>query len=247
MSPAPPAPDLLALLGFVFATFSLQFFSGTTALVSILRLTPAVWQKGLVWQLFTYPFIGFGAPDLWFLFELLILYWFAKDVRFQLGKKRFWRLLLGSAGFSAVLAVLSQWLANAIGLQSPAPFILMQGQRMLLTLMICAFALMYRQATINLFFVIPVRAILFVPLEILFAFMGFLKWHDLAGFMGICGGIGFVFFKLDPRGGRRLLREGRLRVEKKWIEAQLKRKRDQSGLRVVPDDDDKVRKGPWVN
>ena len=59
-----PIPrDLWILLGVLFATFSLQFFSSTALLPALLRLTPLAWQRGFVWQLATYPFIGFGGPS----------------------------------------------------------------------------------------------------------------------------------------------------------------------------------------
>src|SRR5690349_4008990 len=84
----PPPRDVLILLAVVFVTFSLQFFESTALFVALLRLTPFVWQRGYLWQLFTYPFIGTGAPGIWFLLELLILYWFGRDIRYQLRTRR---------------------------------------------------------------------------------------------------------------------------------------------------------------
>ena len=48
MTGGPVAPDVIALLAVVFATFSLQFFSLTAPLIGVLRLTPAVWQKAFL-------------------------------------------------------------------------------------------------------------------------------------------------------------------------------------------------------
>jgi hypothetical protein len=53
------------------------------------RLTPAV-LRGFVWQLVSYPFVGTGGPSIWFLLELLVLFWFGRDV--------FWRLAAGASG-----------------------------------------------------------------------------------------------------------------------------------------------------
>ena len=59
---APPAPkDLLALLGVLFVTFSLQFFETTRLVPELLRLTPAVWQRLWLWQVGTYAFVGGGS------------------------------------------------------------------------------------------------------------------------------------------------------------------------------------------
>ena len=74
MSKGPVPPDIIVLLGVVFATFALQFFETTQILPDFLRLTPEVWRQGFVWQLVSYPFIGRGGPSLWFLLELFILF-----------------------------------------------------------------------------------------------------------------------------------------------------------------------------
>jgi hypothetical protein len=70
-----PVPkDLIGILVALFVTFSLQFFEGAAIIPALLRLTPAVF-RGFVWQVVTYPAIGWGASGLWFLLELLILFW----------------------------------------------------------------------------------------------------------------------------------------------------------------------------
>src|SRR4051812_39827726 len=89
-----PAPrDVLVILAVLFVTFSLRFFQSTAIVPALLELTPFVWQRGWVWQLVTYPFIG--APGgIWFLLNLLILYIFARDAYFGLYRRHFWRLIL---------------------------------------------------------------------------------------------------------------------------------------------------------
>ena len=86
-------PDVVALVAVVFVTFSLQFFSATAGLVEMLRLTPRVWASGFVWQVVTYPVAGVGAPTIWILLELFVLFWFGRDVLSRRGRPRFWRLL----------------------------------------------------------------------------------------------------------------------------------------------------------
>lgn len=243
----PPPRDVLALLVVVFTTFALQFFAATAPLVGLLRLTPAVWQRGFLWQLATYPVIGYGGPSLWFLLELLILFWFGRDVYHQLGRRRFWRVLAWGALSASVVAVLVE-LSGILSPELAPPFVLMQGQRMLIVILVAAFGTMNRDATILLFFILPIRARWFLLIEILFAFMGFLPTKDLAGFLGIVTAVGMTYGFLAPGGMRRTLRESRLRLERFWIQRRLDRARRKRGLRVVQGDRDRdVRRGPWTH
>ena len=101
-----PAPkDVLVLLGILLATFSLRFFEATAVVPALLQLTPYSWQLGYVWQIVTYPFVGWGSPGLGFLLELLMIYIFGKDVFYGLYRRHFWRLLVSSAIGAALVAV----------------------------------------------------------------------------------------------------------------------------------------------
>jgi hypothetical protein len=246
----PPPRDVIVLLGVLFVTFTLQFFRLTAALPAVLRLTPAVWQKAYVWQILTYPFVGHGRPDLWFLLELLILFWFGRDVYRQLGRRTFWRLsLLGSAG-AAVVATSVNIVMVLAGTATPAPFLIMQGQRMLLVLFIAAFATLNAHATIYLMFVLPIRARWFLWLEILFAFLGFLATGDFAGFVAITFAVALVFGSLSPGGLRRAYLQARLKANQWYLRYRLERNRQKRNLRVIrgdkkglPDDDS----DRWIN
>lgn len=252
-----PMPrDLAVLLGVLFVTYSLQFFAATQIVPALLRLTPLAWQRGFVWQLATYPFAGYGSPSLWFVLELLILYMFGKDVFFGMGRRHFWRLVLRASLVAAAVAVLVNVLGTLAGggLVGSAPFGLMQGQRMLLTIFVAAFATANSRAQILLFFVLPIEARWFLLLEILFAFIGFLQTHDLAGFLGICTAVAVTYNSIAHGSGRGIgLREIRLRLERRWIAWKLDRNRRKRGLRVIPgegrgpDRGGDVRKGPWVH
>lgn len=243
----PPPRDVLILLGVVFVTFSMQFFAATAAVVGLLRLTPAVWQSGFLWQLVTYPFAGYGAPSLWFLLEMLILFWFGRDMRVQLGKRRFWRLLVLGALAAAVVAVAVQLAMGSLFGEGLYPaFGLMQGQRMLLVILVAAFATINRDASILLFFVLPIRAAWFLWIEILFAFLGFLSTKDFAGFLGIVTAVAVTFLSLSRGGARGSLRQGRLKMERWWAERRLARLRRKRGLRVV-DGERGIRKDPRIH
>jgi hypothetical protein len=264
-----PVPmDIWVLLGVVFVTFTLAQFAATAGIIGLLRLTPLAWRYGLVWQLGTYPFVGFGGPNLWFLLELFILGLFGKDVFWRLGRKSFWKLLAWSAVAAGLAAVVVDAVVTLLG-GSPlfTTFVIMQGQHMLVVLMIAAFAVLYRDATILLFFILPVQARWFLWIEILFAFMAFLGTKDLAGFVGICTGVAVTYSLLTRGGLTRGLRGGRrelwLRIQQKWIRWRLGRLRKQRDFRVLEGegrrdrdrgrggdgsgDGDGVHRGPWVN
>jgi len=229
----PPPPDVLAILVVVFATFSLDVLSGGG--LGLLRLTPLVWMRGFLWQLASYPFVGFGAPSLWLLLELLLVYWFGRDVFRRLGRRSFWAMLayavLGGAAVAVAVHLVGYLLLGGGPL---AAFVLMQGQRMLLAVLVAAFASLYGQATIYLFFVLPIKARWFLWLEVLFAFLGYLGTRDLPGFAGICAAVAITWAVLRPGGLRRGLREARLRLERRWLQRKLERHRKKSGLRVIP-------------
>ena len=239
---APPR-DVIALLVVVFVTFVCQFFDATQGLIEPLRLSAEVWQRGFLWQLVTYPVIGTGNPSFWFLIELVILFWFGRDVYYRLGRKLFWRtLFVGTllAGGTAVLVQAVAYLFTGLA----APIVLLQGQHVLVVLLIAAFATLFADATIYLFFVLPVRARWFLWIEIALAFMGYLQSKDLAGFLGICAAVGGVWFFLHGglRKVKRSPREAWLRLQRWWIERKLKRMRKQRGFTVIPggggDDDE---------
>ncbi len=251
-----PIPrDLLALLAVLFVTFSLQFLA--PGLVRPLLLTSEAWRGLEVWRIATYPAIGFGPPSLWFLLELLMVFWFGRDAYFQLGRRRFWRLLAGTAvGAGVVAAAVDLARALATGYDGSYVFHLMQGQRVVLAVLVAVFAIVNRDATIYLFFVLPVVARWFLWLELLIAFVSFLPMpapgvpRDLPGLCGIFAAVGLTWLALRlprrRRGGG--LREGRLKLERWWLERRLARHRRKSGLRVVRDDGGGgVRKGPWVH
>jgi len=229
---APPPRDVVIILAALFVTFSLRFFATTRLIPALLELTPWVWARGWLWQLASYPFVGSSAGGLWFLIELLILFWFLRDVYAYLGRSAFWRLLAWSCLPAAMVAVALDWLMALSGASSPLAFQLMQGQRMLLAVAIAAFACTFRDATIYLFFVLPVQARWFIAIEILLAFMGFLSTKDLAGFAGIVTAVGLAWGMLSG-GVLRNLRRLRLRALQLFYRARLAVGRRRRGLRVV--------------
>lgn len=246
-----PVPkDVWILLAIVLTTFSMGFFAASAPLVGALRLTPAAWKSGFLWQLVTYPFVGTGAPGIWFVLELLILFLFARTVFYQLGQRRFWQLLV-LLSLSAALAAVAVDLVSSL-LTNTRPwqqaFVLMQGQRMILVVLISLFAVLNRNATILLFFVLPVQAKWFLLLEILFAFLGFLGSKDFPGFVGVCVGVGATVAYFGRGTGSGLFggafRELWLRVQAAWFRFRLGRLKQKRGMRIVPDEG---HKDDWVH
>jgi hypothetical protein len=231
--------DLIAILATLFATFSLQFFASTEIIPAVLRLTPAVF-RGFIWQIATYPFIGWGGAGLWFLLELLILFWFGRDVFWRLGRQRFWLLLVRAALGAAIVAVVVQFVQGltGTGASGMAAFQLMQGQRVLMAIVIAAFATLWGEATILLFFVLPLKARWFLWLEILFAFIGFLDSKDFAGFCGICAAVFLTYSGLQRGGATTLLHGWRKRIEVFILQRRLERLKKKRRFEVIDGDKD---------
>lgn len=226
-------PDLWVLFGIIFFTFTVRYFQATAWLPDLMLLSTLVWRIGFVWQLLTYPFVG-TSNGAWILLELLVLYWFSRDVFYSLGRRRFWNLILLSSLSGSIVASLVQLaISFGTGIEGNA-FALMQGQRTLILIMIAAFAILYREATILLFFVLPFPAKYFIALEIVLAFIGFLGNKDLAGFIGVCTAVGMTVLLLRPGRARGLFRETRLRIERFLIQQKMKSLRKKRGFRVVP-------------
>jgi membrane associated rhomboid family serine protease len=241
---APPL-DLVILVGTLFVTWSLQFFDATGPLVALLRLSPLVF-RGWLWQLATYPFIGYGRATLWVPLELVILYMFGRDVLHGLGRKRFWQLVMTAAVAAGVLALLVEVgrEEGVAALPLVGPFPLLQGQQVLLAITIAAFATANRSASILLFFVLPIEARYFLWIEIVIAFVGYLQSHDLGGFLGICAAVALSYLYVREGGSfGRGLRQTRLRIERWWLQGKLDRAKRRRGLRVVKGDGGR---DPWV-
>jgi hypothetical protein len=242
-----PPRDLLAVLVALFATFALQFFAPTAIVPALLRLTPGVWRLGFLWQIVTYAFTGVGGASLWIVLELLILYWFAADVRSRLGLRRFWGLLGWTVPGAAVAACAAEMVAESFAGPSPTPvpFVLMQGQRVLLAIVVAAFATLYRDATILAFFVLPIRARLFLWLELVIAFVAYLGSKDIGGLAGIFAAAGITVWRLGARPADRGLRSRWLRWRRGRLERKVDRLARRRGLRIV--DRDETPKGPTIN
>ena len=84
---------LVALHSGAMVTATLLLASGHGALLEALAYSSTAVAHGQVWRLFTYAFVA--GPSVWFLFEMLMLYYFGKEVENGLGWKRFAILYAG--------------------------------------------------------------------------------------------------------------------------------------------------------
>jgi hypothetical protein len=247
----PPPRDIVVLLGIVFCTFSLQFFESTRLLPQLLELTPAVWRYGFIWQLATYAIVGQPAGPIFFLLTLLILFWFGRDVFRALGRQGFWRTITSGVLAASISATLVAFLMSLAGGLPRYAFTLIQGQQILTTVLIAAFATLYGNSTILLFFVLPLKARWFLWLEIVIAFLYALSSGDLPGFVGTCCAVGMTYSMLTVGGLSRAFKQWRLRLTKLILEAKMRRLRSKRGFHVVKkdpeDNDDNVHRGPWIN
>ncbi len=246
---ASPPRDILVLLGTLFVTYSLSKLQASW--VGYLWLTADTLLAGQLWRFATYSIAAIPSGTFWFLFSLLIIFWFGRDTYRALGRRGFWTVYAWGTGAASVTAILVDLLQRAAGVQAVGIFPLIQGQNIVLTVMIAAFATLYGNATIMLMFVLPVKARWFLWIEILFGFMGFLDSGDLGGFLGICSAVAVTYLLLtggfQPGRLRGMLREMRLRIERLFLEQRIKRMRRNSNLRPVPPPDDNVQEGPWIN
>lgn len=236
-------PDVLVLLGVVFLTFSLQFFAGTAWLVELLRLTPRVWASGFLWQLLSYPLAGVGGASPWILLELLFLFLFARDVHWRLGRRAFWRLLAWACGVGGLVAIAVDFVLRLLAAVPPDSLAILQGQRTLLAVALAAFAVLFRDAQILLFFVLPVPARWLLPIELLVAFIAFLATHDLAGLLGIYAAVAVVWLLLRHGGFGRGGRELWLRLQHALARRRMARLRRRRGFHVVGEE----RRDPWLH
>jgi hypothetical protein len=247
-----PIPrDLLAIAAVLLVTVTLSAFHST--IPGLLTITPDIWQRGFVWQLATYPYVEAWGPSFGFVINLILLFLWGRDVYWGLGRRHFWRLLLVASIGAGILAALVDMAGHAAGWDPPLPFYLMQSWT-LLSIVVAAWARAHRGATILFMFILPIESGWLIALAILLAFIGFLRTHDLPGFVGICAAIGISWYYIARSGkiglGKRDLREYRLRLERWWIQRKLERAKKKRGFRVIPGDRGRggdVRKGPWVN
>jgi hypothetical protein len=114
---------------------------------------------------------------------------------------------------------------------------------MLLAVVTAAFAVLFRDAQILLFFVLPLPARWLLALELLIAFIAFLATHDLAGLLGLYAAVAVAWGMVRRGGLQGGLREAWLQGQQWWLRQRMARLRRRRGFRVVEGQP----KGPWLH
>jgi len=114
-------------------------------------------KHGFIWQLITYQFMHSGLGHL--VLNSLCLYFFGRALETMLSKRVFWNLYLVSGFTGGILQLL-------LGLLSPRFAGEVIGASAGICGLVAAFALLNPRSTIYLFFVLPIRAIYFLPLMV---------------------------------------------------------------------------------
>src|SRR6266705_7033107 len=114
-------------------------------------------KRGFIWQLLTFQFLHGGLPHL--VLNSVVLYSFGRALEEFLGKRAFLKLYLLS-GFAGGIA---QILLALVSSRFAGPMV---GASAGICGLVAAFALLSPQSTIYVAFVIPFRAVYFLPLLI---------------------------------------------------------------------------------
>lgn len=185
-----PPRWLIALMGVLVAGLVGQYLDALAPYVAALRLAPEVWEDGQLWRLVTYALMGSGSLSLWGLSTLVLLYWLLIDTLRVLGRARLRAMMLGGVLAASVGATVAQFASDQVG--GPGcdwgPFWMMQGQTVLIAVLVASFAARNRGSTLShvtlmLGLRIPSRWL--VPIQLIGAAIGLVTTGDLGGFIGI--------------------------------------------------------------
>jgi membrane associated rhomboid family serine protease len=176
---------LLANVGIFF----LEFLWGSE-LISVFGLTPALVKKGFIWQTFTYMFLHGGFFHL--LFNMFALWMFGCEIERSWGSKGFLK-------YYFITGVGAGFFTFFLSFNSNVPTIGASGA---IFGILVAFAMMFPDRPIYLYFLFPIKAkylvIFFVVIEFLASFR---HTSDGIGHFAHLGGIviGYVYMKSDWR------------------------------------------------
>jgi len=186
--------------------------------VAYLQLYPFQHPDFHFWQIITHPFIHHPSEPISFLLNCIVFYFFSGTVESSLGTRRFLILFYFSALGSAVFGLLFSSVTGFI-----APFM---GMLPSLLALVVVFGLLNPEASILLFFVLPIKAKYISYGTIIVTVLTFLAKANPFGAYHL-GGIfaGYVYLI----GPRQLFSFNRIHMM--YLEWQLKKKK--SRFRVI--------------
>ncbi len=159
-------------------------------LIGVFGLTPALVKKGFIWQLVSYMFLHGGVFHI--LFNMFALWMFGCDIERAWGTREFLRYYFITGVGAGFFTLFLSW-------NSPIPTIGASGA---IFGILVAFAMMFPDRPIYLYFLIPIKAkylvIFFAVIEFLASFR---HTSDGIGHFAHLGGmvIGYIYIKSDWR------------------------------------------------
>ena len=90
--------------------------TGLGGWVTAAVFTPAALQEGHVWTLLTYPFVhDIRQEGIWFAMEMLMFFWFGREVESAIGRKPMaWLYVVLAVAPALLLAGLAPWLGSGV-------------------------------------------------------------------------------------------------------------------------------------
>jgi len=90
--------------------------TGLGGWVTAAVFTPAALQEGHVWTLLTYPFVhDIRQEGIWFAMEMLMFFWFGREVESAIGRKPMaWLYVVLAVVPALLLAGLAPWLGSGV-------------------------------------------------------------------------------------------------------------------------------------
>jgi membrane associated rhomboid family serine protease len=171
------------------SVFILEYLWGPK-LINIFGLTPALIKRGYIWQLGTYMFLHGGLFHI--LFNMFALWMFGCEIERTWGSREFVKYYfltgIGAGVFTFLLSINSY--IPTIGASGAIFGILV------------AFAVMFPDRLIYLYFILPVKAKYLVAFFVVIEFLAsFQHTSDGIGHFAHLGGmvIGYIYIKLDWR------------------------------------------------
>jgi hypothetical protein len=188
-----PAPLFLTLIvaSLVIGCIG-ELFEQARPWLELARLHPAVWERGEVWRLVTFGFVGYGQLGLTTVLQIACVFWLGLELSACIGERRTRVLLLGAIVISGLTAAVAQHLVELMGIpRGDHPFEMMQGQRIVLAICVASFAAVNREVNITrlrLLYGLTIPSRWLIPLQVGWALIELGLTRDVGGFSGLMTG-----------------------------------------------------------
>jgi len=150
-----------------------------------------VFTRGHVWQLLTYAFLHDPGRILHILFNMLMLYWFGREVERALGTRRF-------TVFYLTAAVFAGFLFSLVGFRPRVPCVGASGAVMAVMM---AYALYWPNRIVLFLMFIPMRIRTLIIVMVVWETWSLLNQDNGVANMAHLGGLlyGYLFLRYAPR------------------------------------------------